>query len=72
MFLYQNAISNQIVNTVKKTKDLQDKISTTEETDERVLSSDYFKSSDSQVFGKYWLVCLMNPENKLVKFLSSG
>lgn len=46
MFLYQNAISNQIVNTVKKTKDLQEKISTTEETDEKVLSSDYFKSSD--------------------------
>lgn len=46
MFLYQHVISNQIVNTVKKTKDLQDKILTTEEIDERVLSSDYFKSSD--------------------------
>lgn len=36
-FLYQNVSWDQVVNTVRKRKDLQDKISKKEETDQRVL-----------------------------------
>lgn len=36
-FLYQNVSWDQVVNTVRKMKDLPDKISKKEETDQRVL-----------------------------------